>query len=344
MFNNKIDTFLIFGNENRFYFTKLHTSFGCVIINEKESIFITDFRYESVSIKSLPNFTVICTVASELYNVITRECKRMGSKNIGFEENVITVNEYKTIKSALSDYSLKPAGKIIENLRAVKTQDEIDLISASQQLAQKALLKVLPLIKVGITERELSAEIMFEVIRCGADTLAFNNIVAFGENTARPHHSPSNKKLEKNELILIDMGAKANGYCSDMTRTFCLGEPNNELAVIHNIVLAAQNYALKNIKAGMTGNEADSLAREYMKANGYDKEFGHALGHGVGIDIHEFPRLGINSEDILLPNMVVTVEPGIYIEGLGGIRIEDLIVIKEDGIVNLTNFNKNINL
>lgn len=344
MFNNKIDAFVLMSEENRYYFTHFNTSFGCVIVSPNEKIFITDFRYETAAREALPQFNVTVTTYAALYDTIVTHLKRLNAKHVGYEENYITVGEFKTMKAALSDFTLKPAGAIMEKARSVKTEEELELITNAENITQKALSKILPLIKVGISERELSAEIMFEMIRCGASSLAFDNIVAFGENSAKPHHQSGNKKLEKNDLVLIDIGCKANGYCSDMTRTFTIGEPNPQLVSLHSIVLEAQNYALKNIKAGMTCHEADSLAREYIAANGYTKEFGHSLGHGVGINVHESPRVAQNCSQILEENMVISVEPGVYIEGLGGIRIEDLVIVKKDGVVNLTPFSKNLNL
>lgn len=345
IFNNKIDAYIIFGASNRFYFTRLETSFGCVILTPAEKVFITDFRYENDARANLSeDFTILSSTFAGLYDTISRECKRLKVKSIGYEEDVLTVADFKLLKAALEGFTLKPAGHVLEELRSVKSDDEIALIAAAQVIAQNALKKIVPLIKVGVTEREISAELTYEMIKGGADKPSFDTIIAFGENSALPHHQPSHKKLEKNDLILIDMGVRAAGYCSDMTRTFCLGEPAEQLKVIHSIVAEAQAYALKNIKAGMTAHEADSLAREFITANGYGKEFGHTLGHGVGVDIHEYPRVGAGSTQVLKENMIITVEPGIYIEGLGGVRIEDLVVVKNDGIVNLTNFDKNINL
>lgn len=344
MFDNKIDAYMLHSPANRNYFTGIETSFGVVLLTEKEKIFFTDFRYESYARNALPDFTVHSVKPGELYANISNELRRTESKTVGYEEDYITVGDFKTIKSELSDFTLKPASSIISERRIIKTEDEIAKIANSQIIAEKALTKIIPLIKPGVTEREVSAELMFEMFRLGADSLAFDNIVAFGENTANPHHHVSDKKLDKNDLILIDFGARANGYCSDMTRTFTLGSPQDELKAIHGIVLEAQAYALKHIKAGMTGREADSLAREYIRANGYGKEFGHSLGHGVGVEVHEKPNLSERSDTVLLPGMVVTVEPGIYIDGLGGVRIEDLVVVREDGVLNLTNFNKNLYL
>lgn len=344
MFDKKIDAYLITSSANRYYFTGIDTSFGFAILTENEKIFFTDFRYESYARKELTDFKVNIVKYAELYESVKNELKRLDVKHVGYEENAVTVGEFKDIKNALSDFILKPSSDILSTKRAVKTEAEIAKIENSQRIAEKALAKVIPLIKPGVTEREISAELTFEMIKSGADTLAFENIVSFGENSANPHHHPSDKKLDKNELILIDFGARSGGYCSDMTRTFTLGNPQDELKTIHGIVSEAQAYALKHIKAGMTGREADSLAREYIRANGYGKEFGHSLGHGVGVEIHEEPRLSEKSDQILVPGMVVTVEPGIYIDGLGGVRIEDLVVVKEDGVLNLTNFNKNLNI
>ena len=344
LFTNKIDAYVVLGEENRYYFTHFNTSFGCVIVSPKEKIFITDFRYEAAAREKLSEFTIVITSYAELYKNVAEVLKRLKVKCIGYEENYITVAEFKVIKAALEGFTLKPAGEILERARCIKTAEELELIANAETVTQKALAKVIPLIKVGMTESELSAEIMFEMIRGGAQGLAFDNIVAFGENSAKPHHQAGNKKLEKNDMILIDIGAKVNGYCGDMTRTFTLGEPNSQLVTIYDIVLEAQNYALKHIRAGMTCHEADSLAREYIVAHDYGNEFGHSLGHGLGINVHESPRVGKNSKQVLEENMVISVEPGIYINGLGGVRIEDLVIVKKDGVVNLTPFEKKLNL
>ncbi|MDE7394705.1 MAG: Xaa-Pro peptidase family protein, partial [Clostridiales bacterium] len=324
MFEKKVDAYLILSPANRQYFTGIDTSFGAVVLIKDRKLFFTDFRYAGYARRSLNDFDVQIVTYAGLYKAVADALQDLDVKTVGYEENYITVGEFKSVKAALGAFTLKPAADEIAVVRAVKTEDEIRKIIASQRIAEKALSKVVPLIKPGVTEREISAELTFEMIRLGADTLAFENIVSFGENSADPHHHPSDKKLDKNELILIDFGARKDGYCSDMTRTFTIGNPPEELKLIHNIVLEAQSYALKHIKAGMTGKEADSLAREYIKANGYDKEFGHSLGHGVGVEIHEEPRLSLSCDTVLELNMVVTVEPGIYIDGLGGVRIEDM--------------------
>lgn len=344
MFGNNIDTLVVLSSVNRYYFSKVETSFGCVILHEDEKIFFTDFRYYSHVAKTLDGWNVICVSASELYEKINGELTRLNAEVVGFEDKTLSVDEFKRLSSVCSAFAFEPASDYIAQLRAIKTEEEIQKIAAAQVVAQKALAKVVPLIKPGITEREVAANILYEMQMLGAEDCSFDTIVAFGENGAVPHHKTGKRKLEKNEMVLIDMGAKLDGYMSDMTRTFCVGTPNEKMAKIHQIVLEAQQYALDNLRAGITCHEADSFAREYIVSHGYGKEFGHSLGHGVGIEIHEFPRLQSGSQVVLKPNMIVTVEPGIYVEELGGVRIEDMVVIKEDGILNLTNFDKNINL
>lgn len=344
MFDNNIDTLVVLSSVNRYYFSKLNTSFGCVILHENEKIFLTDFRYIGAS-KALKDWNVILTSGNQLFEAINSELTRLNAEVVGYEDKSLSVYEFTQLTNACGAFHFVPASGLIEAKRAIKTEEEIQKIAAAQIVAQKALTKVVPLIKPGITEREVAANLIYEMQILGAETYSFEPIIAFGDGSAVPHHKTSSKrKLEKNELVLIDMGAKVDGYCSDMTRTFCIGQPNEKLAKIHKIVLEAQEYALANIRAGITGHEADSFAREYITSHGYGKEFGHSLGHGVGLEIHEFPRLAEGSDVILKPNMIVTIEPGIYVEGLGGVRIEDFAVVKEDGLLNLTNFDKNINL
>ena len=224
----------------------------------------------------------------------------------------------------------------------IKTEEEISKIKTAQAITHKVFLGALAKIKAGITELELVAEINADFIKSGAEETAFDTIVAFGGNTADVHHVPTDRELAKNELVMIDLGAKKDGYCSDMTRTFCYGAPSTEITKVYNAVLEAQQRTLRYLKAGMTGKEADAIAREYLRACGYDKEFCHTLGHGVGVVVHEQPRLANYCDEVLAENMVVTVEPGVYIEGFGGVRIEDMVVIKKDGIENLTECDKKL--
>lgn len=340
----KIDAYLILSEQNRFYFTGFHSTFGCVILTKNERFFLTDPRYASEARSRVSGFNIVTTTGSGLYTDTVKILAKLGVKEIGFEDEFVTVADFKSLKNALDDFTLKAASDEIASLRVIKTSDEVKKVAIAEALTAKALAKTIPFLKAGVTEREISNEITHQMLLLGADGTAFESIVAFGENTANPHHHPSDKKLEKGDMVTFDIGARVNGYCGDMTRTFCFGSPSEKLAKIHNIVLEAQKYALSNLKAGMTGREAHLLADEYITAHGYGEYFTHSLGHGIGVDVHERPYLSLRSEEILRENMIVSVEPGIYIDGLGGVRIEDLVVIKEGGIENLTDFDKKINL
>ncbi|MCH5160496.1 MAG: aminopeptidase P family protein [Clostridiales bacterium] len=338
--NNKFDAFVLMGESNRFYFTKFETSFGAVIITrDNHNVFITDFRYETEARQHVDNFDIVVASFGEFYGKICDTLTKLGVKTVGYEDSM-PVGEFNEFKAALKGFTLKSATDIIDIKRAVKTDEEIGFIKKAQSIAEAALKKSISTVKAGVTERELMALINYNMVLMGAEKYSFETIVAFGANSAQPHHHPSDIKLERDDVILVDMGAKYNGYCSDMTRTFCLGTPDNRLVTIYDIVKKAQEYAIAHIKAGMTCHDADALAREYIVSNGYGDKFGHSFGHGVGIDIHEAPRVGSGVDIVLAPNMVITAEPGIYIPELGGVRIEDMLVVKEGGVEDITSYDK----
>jgi len=337
----KCKSYVLFNAANRFYFTRFESSSGCVILTPEEKIFITDSRYIEAAKKALAGWTII-KATDKIETLIAAELNRLGLKSVGFEDDTLSVAAFKKLEQCLGGISLVPISSEIAQLRAIKTEEEISKIAAAQQLAEKAFLKAKSVIKPGITERDFAAELLYEMQKLGASGAAFDIIVAFGENTAFPHHKTGQRALAKDDIILVDMGAKLDGFCSDMTRTFNIGNPCQKLKNLHALVLEAQNLALSKIRAGMTCKQADAIVRDFFKATGYEKEFGHSLGHSIGIAVHENPRLAATCEEVLKPNMVVTVEPGLYIEGLGGVRIEDMIVIKENGNVNLTKMGKDM--
>lgn len=340
----KTDAYLILGGDNRFYFTGFRSSAGCAIVTPEDKYLLIDARYSAEARRNVTDVNVVTSSAATLYEDAAKLLKKLGAKNVGYEDDYVTVSEFKRIKGSMEGFTFKAASSEIAVARMVKTEDEIKKIAEAEIVTQKALHKALSILKYGVTEKDFSNELTYQMLAFGADGLAFDNIVAFGVNTATPHHKPTMKKLEKNDMVTVDIGACVNGYCGDMTRSFCMGTPPEKLGKIYNIVLAAQEYALGNIKAGMTGREAHLLASEYITAHGYGEEFSHSLGHGIGINVHEYPYLSLRSDEVLRENMVVSVEPGIYVDGFGGVRIEDIVVIKEDGIQNLTEFTKSISL
>ncbi len=332
------DTLIVFNDDNRFYFSGFRSSFGCILMTKKKKILITDSRYESEARKSAGGFTVLLAGGgATLYSVVKKQLSLLKSQVVGFEDDCLTVGQFESMKANLPDVRFVPAGNDVKKMRAIKTEEEIEKIRAAEIVTQNALAEVIPQIKVGMSEKEVSDLITFHILKNGAEGLAFENIVCFGETSACPHHHPSKDRLlAKDDIILVDIGAKLNGYCGDMTRTFCLGDPDSKLAHMHQVVLEAQKFALQNIRAGITCKEADSMAREYLLAHGFKDEFSHSLGHGIGVEVHEIPTVSPRSTDVLEENMIISVEPGVYIEGLGGVRIEDIAVVKKDGLVNLT--------
>ncbi|MCL2598697.1 MAG: aminopeptidase P family protein [Firmicutes bacterium] len=342
------DCLVVLDDDNRFFYSKLRTSFGAVLVYGDHRVYISDGRYEYFLKSHLMGWEIVCTNGAQLFDTIAKECAKRGVARLGFENATILKTQYDGLIKSLSTAiptgcTLVPCSDKIRDEKSIKNAEMIECTAEAQRIAEETLAKVIPLIKIGITEREIAARIEYEMILLGAETKSFDTIVAFGENSAKPHHAPSYRKFAKGDIVLVDMGCKFGGYCSDMTRTFFLSESDNqELITIHGVVTEAQKYAIKNTRPGMTCGEVDAMCREYIKSNGYEKEFSHGTGHGVGIAVHEYPRVGAGSEDILKEGMIITIEPGIYVQGLGGVRMEDMVVVTHDGVRNFTKFSKNL--
>ena len=343
----EVDAILVTSEKNRRYFTGFASTFGyLVLLKDRPSVFITDPRYfemaevlknDGFDVRQIDNgISGLATVCS-----ILREA---GAKRLGFEDTEMTVSEFGSVIKVFESekVNLVPCGEAINKMRRVKTEEETGYIVKAQSVTDKAFTEILKFVKPGVTEREVAIELQYLINKLGGHGLAFDTIVASGVNTSKPHAHPTDKKIESGDAVTIDFGASYNGYCSDMTRTFFVGEPSEKMRSIYNIVLLAQKTAIKNAYCGMTGKELDSWARELIVANGYGQYFTHSTGHSLGIDIHEEPRASKLSEDKLLANQFITVEPGIYIPGVGGVRIEDLLLIKEDEVIDLTTSDKNI--
>jgi Xaa-Pro aminopeptidase len=258
--------------------------------------------------------------------------QQSGVKRAAFEDRAMIVADHTTLTAATGGVALLPAGNAVHLVRARKDEEELAAISRAASITDAAFLAATANLTPGVTERELVWRIELAMRELGADGPGFPTIVASGPFGARPHHDPTDRPIAAGEPIVIDMGAMVDGYCADLTRTICVGPPPAEFVARYNTVLAAQNAALAGIKPGMIGREADALARDALIAAGEEDHIIHGLGHGVGLLIHEFPSLGKNSDDVLETGHVVTVEPGLYFEGWGGIRIEDLCVVTETGV------------
>lgn len=340
-----VDAILVMSEKNRFYFTEFASTFGYLaLFPNNKSVFITDPRYyemaqslssENVEVKQIEN-------GLSAYGVITELFKENSVKTVGYEDTEIVVTDFNDLKDNLADFDLVGVGKNINFVRSFKTAQELEYIKKAQAITDEAFSSILGYIKVGVSERDIAIELEYQMAKRGSSGLAFDTIVASGINSSKPHAHPSNKVIEAGDAVTMDFGARFNGYCSDMTRTVFVGEPNEELRKIYNIVTLAQNMGINNAYAGMTGKELDAFCREIIKANGYGEYFTHSTGHSLGIDIHETPYASMRSSDTLNVGQIITCEPGIYVTGLGGVRIEDMLLFEEDGVIDLTMSDKNI--
>ena len=340
----ELDGVLISAPENRRYLSGFSGSAGFLFITKANTILVTDSRYTEQATNQSPDFDVRQVRGG--WGWLIDELKALGVKKIGFESQDMTVSSYNNLieaikgDSALGDVSMVPAPGLAENQRIIKDKEELSMLQLAIDAADKAMDQVCPAITPGMTEREIAWKMETAMRDAGADAISFDTIVAAGPNGAMAHHQPSDYLIKKGDPVVIDMGAKVGGYCSDLSRSIAVGEPDETFNKIYDTVLGAQLTAINTVKVGMTGEETDNLSRVVIAQAGYGDHFGHSLGHGVGLEIHENPRVGPRSSDVLELNTVFTVEPGIYLSGWGGIRIEDIVILREDGAVPLSKANK----
>ncbi len=337
------DCAVISSDINRRYFTGMKSSAGTLLVFRDAAYLIIDFRYIEKAQKTVTDCDVI--LQGRLYEQLLELMKNHGAKTAAIESDTVTVSQLADMKKRLADVEIISDDRlstVIKNMRIIKTADEIEKIKAAQLIAEKAFDEVLNFIKPGVTEKEIALTLDFYMLRNGAEALSFDTIALSGKNTSLPHGVPSDKKVCGGEFVLMDYGAVVDGYHSDMTRTVCVGSPSEKMTEIYNIVLKAQEESLNGAKSGMEAKQLDKIARDIIASAGYGENFGHSLGHGVGMEIHEAPNASPSSDEILRENMVVTVEPGIYIPDEFGVRIEDFIVIKHENSLNLTSCNKKL--
>ncbi len=310
------------------YLTGFTGDAGSLLVTGDEAIIFTDSRYTEQAEKEAPGFKVVQTGREDVFK---QALSRLGVKRLGFEQHVVTYSAWERMKSRFEGVDLVGYGGWVEEIRAVKTKDEIELIARAQEIADEAFAALTRQVKIGSTERELALELEFTMRKLGAEGLSFPIIAVSGERSSLPHGVPTQKEVEDGDFLTFDFGAVYNGYCSDETRTFLMGDVSDKHLEIYNVVLEAQMTALEKVAPGIQSKEIDLAGRKVIEDAGYGEYFGHAIGHGVGLNVHERPGVGRRSEDILKPGMVITVEPGIYIPGFGGVRIEDLVLVTESG-------------
>ncbi len=336
-----LDAFLVMAPENRRYLSGFTGSSGVLLITKNQNFLLTDFRYIDQAKIEAPDFQVIRYDGS-LVETIKNILERLFIETLGFEEDFITYKQYRELREGIPKIKIFPEAGLVEKIRMIKDQEEIATIARAAKVADEAFNYILGKIRPGLTEIEIALELEFFMRSQGASSTSFSTIVASGARSALPHGVASEKLIEKGDFVTLDFGCIYQGYCSDMTRTVVIGEPDRKQREVYQVVLEAQILALENIKAGMSCQEIDALSRTYIAEKGYGQYFGHGLGHGVGLAVHEHPSLSPRDNTELVPNMVVTVEPGIYLPGWGGVRIEDLVVVEEAGLKNLTDSPKDL--
>ncbi len=355
MRKNQIDTIMILSDENRRYlsgYTGEDSSYdetaGILVITEKQNILVTDARYDVQAENEAGDLYFINCYTGKLADELIDILKDAKSKKIGVEASRMSYGEYRKLADNISknnyDIEFSDASEILDLLRINKGDEEINEIKAALEIAETAFMEFRNRIKPGMTEKE-SAWLLEKLIReKGADSLSFPVIAAAGKNSALPHAIPGNKKLKKGEPLLFDFGAKLNGYCSDTTRTLVMGRPDEKFKTIYEILFNAQQLAVDNIKPGIIAHNIDKTARDYIDATEFKGKFTHSLGHGVGLAIHEAPRLSKKDNTVLEPGMVITVEPGIYLPEWGGIRLENMVIVTDNGacVLNKMDYNNYI--
>jgi Xaa-Pro aminopeptidase len=354
-----LDALVVTNPENRRYLTGFTghdsgaDSAGALVITHETIALITDGRYTEQAAAESPNVRIVLR-EGEFAAVAARTIGETGARRVGFEATHVTVAQRDDLAAALDKLhadsggmlpELVPTRRLVEPLRAIKDAQELEALERAVAITDETFQYLCGYLRPGLTERQIAQEIERYMLERGADGLAFESIVASGPNGALPHAVPTDRPIALGEPITIDMGARYAGYCADMTRTICLGVPGQQAQEVYEAVLRAQEACERELRAGLTGREADALARDALTAAGYGDRFVHSTGHGVGLEIHEDPRLSrFATEETLQPGMAITIEPGVYVPGWGGVRIEDLAVVTDDGIRVLTRSHKHFAL
>ena len=329
------DAILISQPENRYYLSGFNGSYGFLLITSQKAILATDFRYIEQAKRQAPDYEIF-RITNDVANWFPGLIAEQSPKRLGFEAEHLSFAQYHRLADILEELGdevgLIPFGGVVESLRTIKEPEEIELITRAVEISDSAFNCIEDRIHPGMTELEVAWEIEKFMREQGSQTAPFEIIVASGPNSALPHARPSPRSINAGEPVVIDIGARVEGYVSDLTRTVCPGSPDDTFKKVYDVVLKAQSAAIAQIEQGMTGTQADSLTRRIIEQAGYGEAFGHGLGHGIGLAPHESPRLGPNSNDKLISGMVFTIEPGIYLPGWGGVRIEDTAVLENSKV------------
>ncbi|GAB6274713.1 MAG: Xaa-Pro peptidase family protein [Peptococcaceae bacterium] len=330
-----LEAVLVTRPENRRYLSGFTGSSGALVISEKEKYFLADFRYLTQLRTECPDWQVI-QVKESLFTVLSELLAEIKVNVLGCEGDFLTYQQFKGLQDKLAGRTLTPLSEFVEELREVKETAEIMALEKAAAITTQAFNYILNHLQAGKTEKEISLALEFFMRSAGGSTPGFELIVASGPNSARPHGTATGKPLNKGDLVVIDLGCGYDGYYADFTRTVVLGEPTVRQKEIYQLVLKAQSAGFSALKSGIKAQEVDKEVRQVIEAHGWGENFGHSTGHGVGLAVHESPALAKDNETILKPGMVVTVEPGVYLPDWGGVRIEDMVLVEEEGCRLLT--------
>ncbi|MGB9804014.1 M24 family metallopeptidase [Desulfofundulus sp.] len=330
-----VDAFLVMRPENLFYLSGFTGSAGALVVTERQVYLMVDFRYFEQA-REQCSFCQVVGFQGSLYEALAERLPHWGVERLGCEGDFLSYKQVITLQEKLENIPVAPLHGLVEELRQVKDREEIELLSRAVALADRAFEHILDCLKPGVTEWDVAVELECFMRRLGASKSAFDTIVASGPRGALPHGVASHRVIRAGEMVTMDFGCLYGGYNSDLTRTVVLGSPHPRQQEIYDLVLAAQRAALAAVRAGVKACEVDRAAREVIASAGYGENFGHSTGHGVGLAVHEEPSVSQKSEVVLQPGMVITVEPGIYLPGWGGVRIEDMVVVEEQGCRILT--------
>jgi len=337
----KSDAFLVFNHElsgqpGTKYLSGFSGTESVLLIAENGRFIFTDGRYFSQAKEGCPDFELVPTGRSLFWEELEKICRKLDLKKIIFDSVRTNYGQVSRLKERMGNVSIIGVENILQKIRVVKDEAELEQIQQAVSISTKSFNELLSFIKEGVTENELSWKLETLMRENGAEKISFALIVASGQNGAKPHARATNKKVAKGELITFDFGCFYNGYASDITRTVALGNVSDKLAEIYETVKTAQELGCKAVKAGISGSEIDKICRDYISSKGYGEYFLHGTGHGAGMEVHELPYVSASNKEPLPENSVITVEPGIYIEGIGGVRIEDTVAVKKDGSINMS--------
>ena len=333
-----LDAMLLSCEANRFYASGFHSAGtdGMALVTRNKNYYFTDSRYTEAAERAVQDAELREVGPGHGYTARLKEAvEEQSIKKMGYEDAYMTVRDFETYRKALP-CQLVPAADLLTKLRRVKDREELAVMTAAQRIAERALEDILKELRPGVTEREIAARLQYLMLHYGAENMSFDPIVVSGPNGSLPHGVPSEKEIRSGEFVTMDFGCVYHGYCSDMTRTVAVGSVTEEMRTVYGTVLAAQKAGIAAARAGVTGRDVDGAARRIIGDAGYGAYFGHGFGHGVGVEIHEAPTASSANDKPLPAGAVISAEPGIYLPGKLGVRIEDVIVITEDGCENLT--------